>query len=407
MQLVYSIGFQQCHKYLISCSVVKALRLTVFAVVLIALLLGALNRAHAATVSAIVAIPDRSQASFKLASEQALEQLLSRSSIVPIAKIKEAFVVQEAFKQASRHVKQFSYVDVSAKVLHAVGSSGVGIATSQLNDASSTQLTEQDTALALVAHFDRQWVQGLLQETGQAFLLADRPKLLALFVIKGEGGLRLLGASTSESGAGQEREQDILESLAIRFGIPLQALPQSQLNALKLESLWYFNQDYMRQLLHASSANSIMVIRLAETSDQRLVGGSFYLTKDLVDAEQFGRDISKPDLIAATQAAFRSVNAQWLKTRALTISRSANELALSIQGLNDFADLRSLLVELEAMSMVEHSYVLEVDATHCLVSVILKSDASQFVQQLRKIPQLRALANGQQQGYQLQYQWQN
>ncbi len=335
---------------------------------------------------AYVPVEDRGQKAFKLASQAALLQVFEKATAKNENELLSHVAIENALKQAHTKVTQFKYVELDASP---------HIENGRDKKTSST--------LWLSLRLNQSWTSKQLQQANLKLLLERRPKTIVIGVVQIDNKLKILDQKAQYFDASLNRQLQASTALGV---VPHQ-LPQSQLQKLSVTKLWYFNQEYIRNIALTNGADAIIVTRLARVSDGRWVGGAYY--QDVTTSNLTGSlsvDLNNVLYQEALKPIFTQVNKRWVSKYAVRLNQSQNEIVLNVSNLSDFDSFKQLQSALESLSVVDHVYVIESQKTSIKLSVVLKSDYKSFYQKLSSIKRLQITSGDSESAYMLDGLWQ-
>lgn len=329
--------------------------------------------------TAYVPVQSQDTSDFKKASSAALLQILEKSTGKPARELLSHVSIKNEVQSAHSSVQQFSYErDISTAV----------------------------EMQYLVATFSKNRVSSLLQHANLKMLLDQRPSIAVIAVTQYNGKLSVLKPGNQLADADYN---DLIRASGIHGIIPLD-LNRSELKALSPKNLWYFNHSYIKSLADQFKVDNVLIIRLANMSNGRWVGGSILQANAAKPDTVFNsKELNGTNFTDALTPLFKRLNQYWLSQYAARISQSQNEVVLNISMIKNFDDFKQVTQTLTELSIVDQVYVLQASSKELMLSVVLKSDFKTFQKHVQTITRLKptSVSEAFQLGQVLDYRWIN
>lgn len=299
--------------------------------------------------SAKVPVTSRDRAVFRQGVHDALLLVLQKSSSHTAAEIIQMPSLAADLKNSYRYVEQYSYQTVPVT-------------------SADGQEAEQ---LLLKATFPSAVITSLLQRGNMNYWPANRPALLVMPVVKVDGALHLNDTSINE-----QAELDLaINNAAFYYGLPL--VNQQQLNLMNtqnLRALWLWDVAQIEASARSIKKDATLVGRIAQTSDGRFIGGWMLVQGDI----SASTDITANSIQEFVHKGFAWLSKRWTKEYAVNFQLTANEQVLHVRGIDTHEKYTRLVTYLEALDVVDHIYILQVEGDQMTLAVDLKADADQF-----------------------------
>lgn len=319
--------------------------------------------------SGLVPVADRSAAALQQAARDALEQVLVKVS--GTSELLEDEGIQEALADARSQVQQYAY----AREQDLLGRDRVRI------------------------EFDDAYVTRLVANAGAALWTANRPLVLVWLVME-DGADRYF--------VNPETEPELSKQLLAEFnrrGVPVR-LPLFDLAdtaSLDTADAWQLRGAPVLAASERYGVEHVLAGRVALLSAGTATGDwSYWFGEDRSDravssddATQFMRD--GVDLVAESLA----------RRYAVALSGTASgSLAMSVTGVNSYADYATIIAWLESLELIDHANVEAINGDSLDLRLMTRADAAQLGKVIELEPRLQPLATvvG---AAPLSYQWAN
>lgn len=317
--------------------------------------------AQADFYASVVVVEDRSTEALRQGLREALVKVLSKAS----------GVAEELIKQRSSLAQDLAYGDKLA---------------AQFAYHSKTVCEEAvcQQQLHLKASFPENKVVSLLQKGGLTFWAPERPKLKLIALTK-------QGTSTAWL-AEREYEvmQDVQTDAVLHWGF---AIELEQLSA-DPSRLWYADDALLAQ----DESSSLLVVRVRQVDDE--VSGS--ASVPALEKTQF---LQADSLAQWLQLALDWAAEQLSLEHAVQLLSTDSELVLRFSQVNSYQQYEAILAAVEALDIVQHTYVLGINQQALRLAVSYTTHLEQLQQQLLQDKRIQLNNNAIESNYQLDLEW--
>ncbi len=328
----------------------------------------------------------------------------ARADVVPdlyMAEVPVADQSQGALAGAARDALSVVLVKVSgspAVLDNPDIAAALGDARSKVQQYSYSRDDSSDSGLVARFEFDKRLVNDLVTGAGEPLWTANRPAVLAWFVVEEQGEPAFLGRDTAPDEAAA-----MLAAFA-RRGVPVR-LPLLDLEdtaALSAADVKALDGGKLREASARYDVGHIVAASINVLSTGETVGQwSYFFEDERLDRQVSGADFnahmqSGVDLVATAMAALYAVS---------PVDVENGGILMSVSGVRAYADYAAVLNWLEGLELVDRARVLRVSGDRLELRLDARADAGQ----LPSIIELNARLTPSdvlEPGMQLSYRWQ-
>lgn len=328
----------------------------------------------------------------------------ARADVVPdlySAEVPVADQGQAALAGASREALSVVLVKVSgspAVLDNPDIAAALGDARSKVQQYAYRRGDDAGGGLAVRFEFDRQLVNDLVTGAGEPLWTANRPAVLAWFVVQAQDGPVFLGSDTAP-----EQARSMLAAFA-RRGVParLPLLDLEDAAALSAAEVQALDAGKLREASARYDVGHIVAARINVLSTGQTVGQWSYFFED----ERLDRQVSGADFDAHLRAGADFVATAMASLYAVApVDGDNGGILMSVSGIRAYADYAAVLKWLEGLELVDRARVVRVSGDRLELRLDARADAAQ----LPSIIELNARLTrspAPDPGMQLSYQWQ-
>lgn len=328
----------------------------------LSLIASSLAHAHADFYASSVAVEDRSTEVLRLGLREALVQVLSKASGMPVELIKQRSSLAQELNYGDKLASQFAYHSKKVQI-----------------DGKWQQ------KLYLKASFPESKVVSLLQKGGLTFWAPERPALHLLVMEK-------RGSQTDWFADEYDVLKELQNQAVLHWGFEI----EQQTVELEPARLWYADEALLAQ-----GNKPLLVIRL-RPSDSGQVNGSANLVN--LELSQFFRADNEEQWF---QQAIAWAAGQLSAKYAVQLLSRDSEVMLRFSDVNDYQQYQEVLSAIEALDIVQHVYVLGLDANTLRLAVSYTTQLEQLQYQLLQNTSIHLANDAVMSNYQLDLRWQS
>lgn len=318
--------------------------------------------------AAVVPVKDQGQSALAGASREALAQVLVKVSGTPA--VLENPVITEGLGAARNKVQQYAY---------------------RQDEASGSGLTVR-------FEFDRGLVNELVTTAGEPLWTANRPPVLAWFVVENRDGALIVGRDTSPE------EAEALLAAFGRRGVPVR-LPLLDLQdtaALSPADVQALDEGKLREASARYDVDHIVAARINVLSTGENVGEWSYFFED----DRLDRQVNGAGFDTHLEAGVGVVATAMASLYAVApVDGDGGGITMSVTGVMSYSDYAAILAWLESLELVGSAKVERVSGDRLDLRLDSRAEPAQLPQIIELNPRLRP-AELPQPGTPLSYTWQ-
>ena len=255
-----------------------------------------------------------------------------------------------------------------------------------------------DSGLAVRFEFDRQLVTDLVTAAGEPLWTANRPAVLAWFVVEEQGEAVFVGRDTSPEAA------EAMVAAFTRRGVPVR-LPLLDLEdtaALSADDVQALDAGKLREASARYDVDHIVAARINVLSTGETVGDWSYFFED----ERLDRQVSAADFDSHVQAGVDLVGTAMASLYSVApVDVEGGGVLMSVVGVGAYADYAAVLNWLEGLELVDGVKVVRLAGDRLELRLDARTEASQLPSIIELNPRLQPSLVIEP-GMQLSYQWQ-
>lgn len=255
-------------------------------------------------------------------------------------------------RSAENYLEQYSYA-----------------ASDQFIKTTTSGMDELLPALTLELRFSPEAMESYIKQLGAPVWSANRPSTLVWMVIDRKGERRFISPDVDALEYNHIRQQDAL--LGLPFVLPLHDL-EDQLQ-LGVDDVWNLDQNLIHRASLRYNADSLLVVRAAETVGGKWLGSWHYY----LGGQGFDVDVENDNLLGFVDTGLETL-ASYLAERFTVNVQGDHMLQLTITGIPNFAALVEVRHFLGSINNVESLLVTGLVDDSLSVTLAIEGDEAVF-----------------------------